>query len=77
MTQLVIELPDEKAKQLAARAKAQGVPLEEYVSSLLSDGFWVNPHWPEGYFERVVGSWQGEPLEREPQGEAEEQEPLF
>lgn len=20
--------------------------------------------WPEGYFERVVGKWRGEPLER-------------
>jgi hypothetical protein len=77
MTQLVIEVPDDKAKQLAARAKAQGLPLEQYVAQLLSEGTWVHPGWPEGHFERVVGAWQGEPLERAPQGESEEREPLF
>jgi hypothetical protein len=28
-------------------------------------------HWPEGLFERTAGAWQGEPLERAPQGEYE------
>jgi hypothetical protein len=27
--------------------------------------------WPEGFFERVVGGWQGEPLERPDQGRFE------
>jgi hypothetical protein len=31
--------------------------------------------WPDGYFD-LFGSWQGEPLERAPQGEAEERLPL-
>ncbi len=77
MTQLMIELADDKAKQLEARAKAKGLALEEYVSQLLSDGSWVHSGWPEGHFERVVGAWQGEQLERGPQGEPEEREPLL
>lgn len=28
--------------------------------------------WPVGFFERTAGAWQGEPLEREPQGEYKE-----
>ena len=32
--------------------------------------------WPDGYFERVVGGWKGEPLTRPPQGESEERHVL-
>lgn len=32
--------------------------------------------WSPGFFERTFGSWQGEPLVREPQGELPEREPL-
>jgi hypothetical protein len=32
--------------------------------------------WPTGFFEQTFGSWQGEPLEREPQGEYEIREEL-
>ena len=77
MTQLVIELSDDKARALEARAKAKGLPLEQYVSELLSEGKWVHANWPDGHFERALGAWQGEPLERAPQGETEEREPLF
>jgi hypothetical protein len=29
-----------------------------------------NSAWPQGLFEKTAGAWQGEPLVREPQGEA-------
>jgi hypothetical protein len=32
--------------------------------------------WPPGFFESTAGCWEGEPLERAPQGEYEEREPL-
>lgn len=32
--------------------------------------------WPPGFFERTFGSLRSEPLEREPQGELQEREPL-
>lgn len=33
--------------------------------------------WPVGFFEQTAGAWKGEPLERFPQGEAEEREALL
>ncbi len=33
--------------------------------------------WPIGFFKRTAGAWQGEILERLPQGEAEEREVLL
>jgi hypothetical protein len=32
--------------------------------------------WPPGFFENVVGGWQGERLERESEGDYEERENL-
>ena len=32
--------------------------------------------WPPGFFEQTAGAWQGEPLERGPQGEYEPREKL-
>jgi len=32
--------------------------------------------WPEGFFERTAGAWQGEPLAREPQGDYEHRQEL-
>jgi hypothetical protein len=32
--------------------------------------------WPDGLFERTAGAWQGEPLERAPQGEYERRQEL-
>ena len=32
--------------------------------------------WPPGFFEATAGAWQGEPLQREPQGEYEQREDL-
>ena len=32
--------------------------------------------WPPGFFEATAGAWQGEPLQREPQGEYEQREEL-
>jgi hypothetical protein len=32
--------------------------------------------WPKGFFEKVVGGWQGDPLERPEQGHAERRDRL-
>jgi len=32
--------------------------------------------WPKGFFEKVVGGWQGDPLERPEQGPAERRDRL-
>lgn len=36
----------------------------------------VTPDWPAGLFERTAGAWQGEPLQRAPQGEYEQRPEL-
>ena len=33
--------------------------------------------WPAGFFENVIGGWQGEPLERPEQGVFEERDALL
>ncbi|AFZ36395.1 hypothetical protein Sta7437_2875 [Stanieria cyanosphaera PCC 7437] len=33
--------------------------------------------WSPEFFEKTAGAWEGEPLEREPQGEYENREELF
>lgn len=33
---------------------------------------WEPRKWPPNFFERIFGGWQGEPLERAPQGEYEQ-----
>ena len=33
--------------------------------------------WSPGFFEKTAGAWEGEPLQREPQGEYENREELF
>jgi hypothetical protein len=35
-----------------------------------------HPGWPPGFLDLVFGGWQGPPLERAPQGEYEQREPL-
>jgi len=32
--------------------------------------------WPEGFFEEVVGGWQGKPLDPPPQSCVDDREPL-
>jgi len=69
MPQLHLYVPDEVAARLRERAEARGQSLSRYLAELLTEK--LTDDWPEGYFERVVGSWQGDPLERPPQGEFE------
>ncbi len=33
--------------------------------------------WPPGFFTNVIGSWEGDPLVREPEGDYEEREELL
>jgi hypothetical protein len=74
MPQLHLYVPDDVAETAKSRAKAAGKSLSSYLADLVVRE--VAGDWPEGFFERVVGGWKGEPLERPEQGEFEEREPL-
>ena len=62
-------VPEETAKLLRARAEAKGIPVSRYLAELVQRE--AGGGWPEGYFEAVVGRWQGEPPTRPHEGELE------
>jgi hypothetical protein len=59
MTQLLIEVSDPIAEQLRRRAEVQGLTVSQYLVNLLSRE--LSEEWPPGFFEEVVGGWQGKP----------------
>lgn len=74
MPQLHVYVPETVARLLRARARALGLTVSRYLATVvrrdLGDG------WPLGYFDQVVGRWQGKALRRAPQGSYERREPL-
>lgn len=71
MSQLHFYLPDDEEKVLRRRAREAGMPLSRYLAALVRDRARESEQWPDDYFEQVFGRWEGEPLQREPQGEYE------
>ena len=74
MPQINLYVPHDVALELRKRAKAQGLSLSRYLAHLAKRE--VGSGWPPGYFEAVLGGWQGEPLERPPQGALEQRADL-
>ena len=74
MAQLLIDVPDSIAVRLRQHAAAQGLTVSQYLADLLNQT--LSEAWPPGFFEEVVGGWQGEPPERPPQGTCEPRERL-
>lgn len=69
MPQLHLYLPDHLAEQVRRNAAAAGESVSRYLAEIVKRE--VADGWPAGYFESVVGGWQGDPLERPPQGKPE------
>jgi hypothetical protein len=67
MAQLHCYVPEEVAEQAQRRAEQAGLSLSRYLAELVKRDAVASAGWPEGYFE-IFGSWEGEPLVREPQG---------
>ncbi|MEA2339412.1 MAG: hypothetical protein QOE82_3419 [Thermoanaerobaculia bacterium] len=74
MPQLHLYVPDDVAETAKSRARAAGKSLSSYLADLVIHE--VAGEWPEGFFEKVVGGWKGELLERGDQGQFEKREPL-
>jgi hypothetical protein len=74
MAQMHFYVPDPIAKQLRARAKTLGLTVSRYLAAVVRKE--VGEGWPEGYFEEVVGHWEGEPLLRPPQAAYEDRKAL-
>ncbi len=62
MPQLHFYVPEDVAKRIQEKAKAKNLSVSKFVAETMQRE--THSGWPEGYFEQVVGKWQGEPLER-------------
>ena len=62
MPQLHLYVPESVAAEIGRRARARGLSVSRYLAELVRSEMIAD--WPEGYFDEVVGGWQGEPLER-------------
>lgn len=72
MSQLHFYVPDEIEQELRNAAERAGLPISRYLAELMKREMAEPPQWPEGYFEKMFGGWQGEPLERPPQEDYEQ-----
>jgi hypothetical protein len=85
MTQIILEtIKPHVIKKLQTLAQKNHRSLEdeitailEYVTETEEKITHKNKGWQPGFFEEVIGGWEGKPLVREPQPEAQEREPLL
>lgn len=70
MPQLHCYLPDDVADSLKRRAEQAGMSVSRYLAELARHD--VGQSWPEGYFERVFGCGEIDPMERPQQGDFEQ-----
>lgn len=75
MPQLHFYVPEPVAKKIKERAATYGVSTSKYLAELVQKDLEISD-WPEGFFDEVVGSWQGEPLQRPTQGEFDNRDAL-
>ena len=75
MPQLHFYVPDPVAKKIKERAATYGVSTSKYLAELVQRDLDIT-EWPEGFFDDVVGGWQGEPLQRPSQGDFETRDTL-
>lgn len=75
MAQLNLYVDEKPRKLLERKAKSKGLSLSRYVTQVLERELGQEAGWPKGYFEQVLGSWQGD-LKRPSQGKEEAREHL-
>lgn len=76
MPQLHLYVSQPVAEKIKERAEAAGMSTSRYLAQLVQHEL-GSEEWPERFFEDVVGGWQGEPLQRPPQGEFEARDALL
>jgi hypothetical protein len=74
MPQLHLYVPDATARLLKRRAEERGMTLSGYLAEVVGREV-DDKKWPEGFFEDVLGAWEGD-LRRPQQGLYEEREGL-
>jgi len=66
MTQIHCYIPDDMAAKLRKKADQRHLSVSKYLANLVKND--ISTQWPEGYFEAVLGQWEGTPLKRPDQG---------
>ncbi len=74
MPQLHLYLPKDVAEEVKRRARAKRVSVSSYLAELVQSR--VADDWPEDFFAKVVGGWQGKPLKRQRQLKLEAREEM-
>ena len=74
MPQLHFSVSEDIAEKVRSRALHSNMTVSRYLADIVARE--VGDGWPPGFFDEVVGSWQGPSLERPPQGEYEVREQL-
>ena len=74
MPQLHCYVAEEVAAQLQQKAEQAHLPVSKYLAVLIQKD--IGTQWPEGYFD-LFGAWEGEALQRPPQGDYEWREVMF
>ena len=67
MPQLHFYVPEPVADRVRQEAAAAGVSVSRYLADVVKRE--LHPQWPTGFFEEVVGGWQGDLLHRPEQAE--------
>ena len=62
MPQLHLYVSKEIAAEVKRRADRQGISASRYLADMVRRE--VADEWPDGFFEQVIGGWQGAPLRR-------------
>lgn len=58
-------VPESVALAIRKRARTEDLTVSKFLAALVMSQ--VGTGWPAGYFDKVLGGWQGPPLERPPQ----------
>lgn len=74
MPQLHMYVPEKTAEILKRRAEERGISVSGYLAEIVGREADI-VGWPEGFFEEVLGRWEGE-LVRPSQGEYEVRDSL-
>lgn len=62
MPRLHLHVSEEIAAEVKRRAKRRGISTSRYLAEMVQRE--VADEWPDGFFEHVIGGWQGAPLHR-------------
>ncbi|MFZ0451544.1 MAG: hypothetical protein WAL98_20080 [Desulfatiglandaceae bacterium] len=58
MPQLNLYVPEEVAVKIRKKAGARNISISRYLADVIKRE--VGQGWPEGYFEKVCGKWEGD-----------------